>query len=256
MLDRALGTPLHHQAYLILRDAILSGRYRPGTLLPTEEAFAAEFGVSRITIRRAMEALVQADLIDRQQGKGTFVRRGAVSAPVQVPTFSMIEQITRIGATTEVKVVEFGWELPPADVRKAFGLTEGQKLQRAVRVRYQDGEPLIHLTTFVSEAIGNTITREDMGREALYTLIRRAGKQIVRGEQTISAALASPVLSQRLNVKIGAPLLSVTRMMQDASGEPVEHLRFFCSPERFQLRFTLKPDDFAEIDKGFDDAKA
>src|SRR5262249_50288155 len=106
MLDRAQGTPLHHQAYLIVRDAIRSGRYRPGELLPTEEAFAAEFGVSRITIRRAMDALAQAKLIERQQGKGTFVRRGAMSARIEVPTYSMIEQISRIGATTEVKVFQ------------------------------------------------------------------------------------------------------------------------------------------------------
>lgn len=249
MLDRAQGTPLHHQAYLIVRDAIRSGRYRPGELLPTEEAFATEFGVSRITIRRAMDALVQAKLIERQQGKGTYVRRGVMSVPIEVPTYSMIEQVTRVSATTTVKVFEFGEALPPPDVRMAFGIDEGRKLQRAVRVRYQEGEPLIHLTTYVSEAIGTTITREDVERASLYSLIRRAGRQIVRGEQTISAELASPIISQRLDVKIGAPLLSVTRMMNGADGEPIEHLHFLCSPERFQLRFSLKPDDFAEIEQ-------
>lgn len=249
MLDRAQGTPLHHQAYLIVRDAIRSGRYRPGELLPTEEAFATEFGVSRITIRRAMDALAQAKLIERQQGKGTFVRRGAVSAPVEVPTYSMIEQIARIGAITEVKVFELGEEVPPPEVRAAFGIAEGQRLQHAVRVRYQDGEPLIHLSTYVSAAIGAGITREEMETNSLYSLIRRAGKQIARGEQTISAELASPIISRRLNVKIGAPLLSVTRMMNGADGEPIEHLHFLCSPERFQLRFSLKPDDFAEIEQ-------
>jgi len=249
MLDRAQGTPLHYQTYLILRDAIRSGRYRPGELLPTEEAFASEFGVSRITIRRAMEALAQAKLIDRQQGKGTFVRRGVLSAPIEVPTYSMIEQIARVGASTEVKVFEFGQQVPPAEVRRAFGIGDEQTLQRAVRVRYQDGDPLIHLTTYVSEAIGATIRREEMESMSLYSLIRRAGRQIARGEQTISAELASPVISRRLSVKIGAPLLSVTRMMNDASGEPIEHLHFLCSPERFQLRFSLKPDDFAEIEQ-------
>lgn len=256
MLDRAQGTPLHHQAYLIVADAIRSGRYRPGELLPTEEAFATQFGVSRITIRRAMDALAQAKLIERQQGKGTFVRKGAMSLPVEVPTYSMIEQISRIGATTAVKVFEFGQQLPPPEVRAAFAVGDEETLQRAVRVRYQDGEPLIHLTTYVSPLIGATISREDMERMSLYSLIRRAGRQIARGEQTISAELASPVISQRLNVKIGAPLLSVTRMMNDAAGEPIEHLHFLCSPERFQLRFSLKPDDFAEIEQRLDAANA
>jgi GntR family transcriptional regulator len=251
MLDRTQGTPLHHQAYLIVRDAIRSGRYRPGDALPTEEAFAAEFGVSRITIRRALEALAQANLIDRQQGRGTFVRRGAMSAPVEVPIYSMIEQISRIGATTEVRVLEFGDEVPSPEIRAAFGIGEGEALQRCVRVRLQNGEPLLLLTTFVGPALGAGIRREDMERHALFELIRRAGLRIASGEQTVSAALASPVVAQRLDIKIGAPLISVTRMMKDNAGKPVEYLQFVCSPERFQLRFSLRADDFAEIERRF-----
>ena len=249
MLDRAQGAPLYHQAYLILSDAIRSGRYRPGALLPTEAEFAAEFGVSRITIRRALDELARANLIERQQGKGTFVRRGVVTAPVEVPLYSAIEQIARIGATTEVRVLAFGREVPPPEIRAAFGVPDGGTLQRAVRVRCQDGAPLMHLTTYVSDAIAATITHDDMAQNSLYSLIRRAGRQFSRGEQTISAELASPVISQRLNVKVGAPLLSVTRMMHDTEGEPIEHLHWLCSPERYQLRLSLRPDDFAEIEK-------
>jgi len=254
MLDRAQGTPLHHQVFLIVRDAILSGRYRPGDLLPTEEAFVAQFGVSRITIRRAMDALVHAQLIERQQGRGTFVRRDMIAAPVEIPLYSMIEQISHVGATTEAEVIEFGSELPPPDVRAAFGVAEGVRLQRTVRVRRRDGVPLMHLTTYIPEAIGATITREDLGRVSLNSLIRRAGRRIARGEQTISAELAAPIIARRLDVKIGSPLISITRMMKDAGGEPVEHLHGLFPPERYQLRFSLKPDDFAEIEKTLDAA--
>lgn len=254
MLDRAQGTPLHHQVFLIVRDAILSGRYRPGDLLPTEEALVAQFGVSRITVRHAMDALVHAELIERQQGKGTFVRRDIVASPVEIPLYSMIEQISHVGATTEAEVVEFGSELPPPDIRAAFGAAEGIKLQRAVRIRRRDGVPLMLLTTYIPEAIGATISREDLGRVSLNALIRRAGRRVARGEQTISAELAAPIVARRLGVKIGSPLISITRMMKDAAGEPIEHLHGLFPPERYQFRFSLKPDDFAEIEKHLDAA--
>lgn len=254
MLDRAQGTPLHHQVFLIVRDAILSGRYRPGDVLPTEEALVAQFGVSRITIRRAMDALVQANLIERQQGKGTFVRRDISATPVEIPLYSMIEQISHVGATTDAEVLEYGFELPPPDVRDAFGVGENVKLQRVVRVRRRNGVPLMHLTTYVPEEIGRKITQEELTRVSLNSLIRRAGRRIARGEQTISAELASPIVARRLDVKIGSPLISVTRLMMDANGEPVEHLHGLFPPERYQLSFSLKPDDFAEIEKTLDTA--
>src|SRR3546814_11432033 len=73
------------------------------------------------------------DVCSSDLGRGTFVRRGAMSAPVEVPIYSMIEQISRIGATTEVRVLEFGDEVPSPEIRAAFGIGEGEALQRCVR---------------------------------------------------------------------------------------------------------------------------
>lgn len=247
MLARAQGSPLHHQIYLILRDAIRSGRYQPGELLPTEEALSAQFGVSRITIRRALDTLARADLIERQQGRGTFVRKDATSTPIRVPIYSIIEQISRIGLATDVRVVEFGYETPPPEVRAVFGADEGHRMQRAVRLRLQNGEPFLQLTTFVVDHVASTYTREDMEKMSLFELIGRAGVRLASGEQIVSATLATPTISQRLNVKIGAPLMRLIRIMNDADGKAVEHLELLASPESFQLRFSLQPGDIAEI---------
>lgn len=247
MLARTQGSPLHHQVYLILRDALRSGRFRAGELLPTEEALSLQFGVSRITIRRALDTLAQANLIERRQGKGTYIRANATSSPIHVPIYGIIEQIARLGATTDVRVLEFGYEVPPADVVAIFSLGETQMLQRAVRVRLQNGEPFVHLTTFIADRVSATFGREDMERHALFELIRRAGVQLHSGHQTVSATLATPLVSQRLNVKIGAPLLRTVRVLNDTDGNPVEHLEVLASPELFQLRFSLDPDDLAAI---------
>lgn len=245
-LAREQGAPLYHQIYLILRDAIGSGRYQTGELLPTEDAFAGEFGVSRITVRRALDMLARGGLIERRQGRGTFVTLPAGSTGAMTMT-SVTDQIIRVGETTEVRVVEFGRAVPPAEVAEIFGIPPGGRLQRAVRVRLRDGEPIFHLTTFVSDPVAKTFDRADMERMPLFELIHRAGVSLADGTQMVTATLAEPVAAQRLAVKIGAPLLRVVRVLNDAQGRPVEHLDMLCSPERYQLRYALQRDDIRAI---------
>ena len=73
VLSRTSGTPLHRQLFAVLRDGILSGVYQPGSALPKEEALCERFGVSRITVRRTLEDLKAEGLIEKRQGRGTFV---------------------------------------------------------------------------------------------------------------------------------------------------------------------------------------
>lgn len=245
-LTRDRGSPLYHQIYLVIREAIGSGRYQPGEMLPTEDALAAQFGVSRITIRRAMDALERARLIDRRQGRGTFVRDSG-RPTLTVPLASVASQILRVGETTEARVLEFDYVVPPPEVRELFALGPGETLQRAVRVRLRDGTPVFHLTTFVCDRVARTFDRASMERTALFELIRRAGVTVAHGEQVVTATLADPLVAQRLDVKIGAPLLRVLRVLRDEGDRPVEHLDMVCSPDRFQLHYAIERDDIRSI---------
>src|SRR5690606_31724503 len=80
-----------------------------------------------------------------------------------------------------------------------------------------------------------------------FELIRRAGVTVVDGKQIVTATLAGPTVAQRLGVKIGAPLLRVIRVLNDADNRPVEHLDMVCSPERYQLHYALQRDDIQAI---------
>lgn len=249
VLEREHGAPLYHQIYLILRDAISSGRYRPGDLMPNEDAIAASFGVSRITVRHALDTLARAQLIERRPGRGTFVAQQNRRPPATMPLDSVVENIILVGETTEVQVVEFGYAHPPPDVAEAFGLTPGERLQRAVRVRYRDGLPYMHLTTFVSERLGRKIARADLEKTPLFELIRTSGERVDGGHQTVTATLAAPPVAQRLNLKIGAPLLRIIRILSDAKNRPIEHLDMLCSPERYQLSMVLESDQLRAMSK-------
>ncbi len=133
-------------------------------------------------------------------------------------------------------VLAFDYVQPPPDVRQALRLGEGEAAQRVVRVRSRDDLPVVHLVTYVPEAIGRTFTRADMERLPLYALLRRAGHGYCRADQRIGAALADPSIAGLLAVDVGAPLLQIRRLLCDAGGRPVEDLTMLAPPDRYQLR--------------------
>jgi GntR family transcriptional regulator len=245
-VDRDLGAPLHHQIYLVLADGIAAGRYAAGERLPTEEQLTRLFSVSRITVRRAMASLHNAGLIERGAGRRTVVK--PLGKPIKMPMASVISNIAAYGAQTVAKVVEFGYVAAPAFLRGR--LWESDKpVQRAVRIRSQDGQPVMHLASYVPETLGSTFSAAELDRIPMFQLLARAGAHISAGEQIVSAMLADPVVARRLAVKVGAPLIDLRTMMRDQAGRAIEYVEMLAPPERLSLRFELAAEQLAPIRK-------
>jgi GntR family transcriptional regulator len=244
IVDRDLGAPLHHQIYLVLADGIAAGRYGAGELLPTEEQLGKLFSVSRITVRRAMASLQNAGLIERGAGRRTIVK--PLGKPLKMPIASVISNIAAYGAQTVAQVVEFGYVAAPAFLQER--LWEGDKpVQRAVRIRSQDGQPVMHLTSYVPETLGSTFSKAELDRIPMFKLLTRAGAHISAGEQIVSATLADPVVARRLEVKVGAALIDLRTMMVDQKGRAVEYVEMLAPPERLSLRFELGAEQFVSV---------
>jgi GntR family transcriptional regulator len=240
-VDRDLGSPLHHQIYLVLADGIAAGRYAIGDPLPTEEELTRLFSVSRITVRRAMESLHSAGLIERGAGRRTIVRR-QLGQPLAVPATSVIENIAAYGAETVATVLEFDYVPAPGFLRDKLWDSRDKPVQRAVRVRRQDGLPVMYLTSHVPEALGRTFTADELNRIPMFQLLGRAGAHISSGEKIISATLADPLVASRLDVKVGAALLETRSTMVDQHGRAVEHIEMLAIPDRLTLRLEVRPD--------------
>jgi GntR family transcriptional regulator len=244
IVDRDLGAPLHHQIYLVLADGIAAGRYAAGELLPTEEQLGKLFSVSRITVRRAMASLQNAGLIERGAGRRTVVK--PLGKPLKMPMASVISNIAAYGAQTVAKVIEFGYGPAPAFLRER--LWEGEKpVQRAVRIRSQEGQPVMHLTSYVPETLGTTFSKAELDRIPMFKLLTRAGAHISAGEQIVSATLADPVVARRLEIKVGAALIDLRTMMVDQKGRAVEYVEMLAPPERLSLRFELGAEQFVSL---------
>src|SRR5258705_240187 len=116
LLKKRRDIPLHHQVFLVLQDGIAERRYAPGEALPAEEELARLFGVSRVTIRAAMETLDALRLVERRQVVGTFVRELPGPEPLTIPMSDLAARSREIVRTTTAHVVEFGFEPAPRHV--------------------------------------------------------------------------------------------------------------------------------------------
>jgi GntR family transcriptional regulator len=226
------------QVYLVLRDRIAGGRLDDQGALPPEQALAAEYGVSRVTVRRALAELEQEGLISRRRGAGTFVL-GAGAKPIVADFSDVLANLVAMGRDTAVRLLAFDYREPPAAIASTLKLNTGEKTQFSVRVRLIDGQPFSHLTTHVPQRIGVTYTEADLAARPLLSLLERSGVEIERATQEVTAVLATPEVAAALEVEVGSALLGTTRTVFAADGSGVEHLSALYRPDRYALHMEM-----------------
>ena len=237
-----LPLPKYHQVYLVLREQLEEGRFAHG--VPGEMHLMREFGVARVTVRRALERLVSDGLIARSPGRGTVaidpVERRAAAAPGQPARLTgLLENIVDIGLRTSVKVVHCEVLPASASVAGHLGLAPGALVQKAVRVRSTAQGPLSHITTHVPQEFARGLGRRELGRKPMLMLLEASGVVIGRARQSISARLADATVARRLAVDVGSALLVVQRLVCDVNDRPVQWLQGLYRPDRYQYEMQL-----------------
>lgn len=238
-MGASLPLPKYHQVYLVLREQLQEGRFADG--LPGELALAEQFGVARVTVRKALAQLEDEGLIERAPGRGTMPR-----APAQAPTrgagarlTGLLENIVNVGLRTSVKVLECSAVPAGAEVADALQLAPGTPVQRARRVRSTTQGPLSLITTHVPAALACGFGARELARKPLLVLLEEAGVRIGSAVQTISAQLADAPTARHLDVPVGSALLAVTRLVRDGDERPVQWLHGLYRPDRYQYRMQL-----------------
>lgn len=237
-----LRMPHYHRIYLVLRERIADGTYPHGSLLPGEHELASHFGVSRITSRRAVEELVQAGLVDREQGRGTRVV-GQVADAMLDGTLESLSASNRLIGRSHARIVDFGMVRPPVEAARALRLAEGERAFRIERIRSISGKPFCHVVAFLPGAIGTRIPAGALETNMLITLIERCGYRIGAARQAVSATIAAPAQAEALEIEIGAPLLRVIRTVFSTTRMPIEHVVMLFRSDRYQLELSLERGD-------------
>lgn len=246
---RLLGTerspiPLYHRIYVILRERIVNGTYRPGETVPPEAELMASFGVSRITAKRALDELAAEGLVERMRGRGTMVTRSGLmqsgGGPIAAGIDGLLANLSLIGEATSVELAEFGYVPAPLAIADDLRIPVGSTVQHAVRVRHLEGRPFSQSTSFVIEQIGRTFTPEELTVIPLIDLMTRSGVTVERVQQSITATLADDVSAARLRVSVGSALLKMRRVFFDTTDRRIDCVEMLYPPDRFEYRMTLE----------------
>ena len=221
--ERPDARPLYVQVDAILTSRIADGAWPPGHALPAEPELAQEMGVSHGTVRKALEGLERRHLIERHQGRGTFVAEQTSERAL----FHFFRIRTRDGRKVVPTSLAVSREDGPArpEEAAALRLAPGGAVHRLSRLRLLDGAARI-LEEIVLPAALYPGFAMPLGREMadeLYVhLQRRHGVTVVRAQEALSAAAAGPRQAEALGVAEGTPLLAVERLAWDAAERVVE----------------------------------
>ncbi|AOY96814.1 GntR family transcriptional regulator [Cupriavidus sp. USMAA2-4] len=248
-LPRIPGTSLHRQLFLVLRDEISRGVYAQTGALPKEEAICERFGVSRITVRRALADLAALGLVERRHGLGTFVRAGT-PAGRSSPSLGMIDSLRRAALETEVEVLEVAQAEPPPDIAALLQLAPGEHAVHALRLRSLQGEPVMLTDAWVPAALGKRVSAAALRKHALFEILMAQGVKFGRVVQEISAQAADPRCARWLRTEVGAPLLKLVRLLHDPAELPVQHLTVLLSPERSRILMDIPSEKINTLSAG------
>jgi len=217
-IDRSSPVPLYFQVAQRLQELIEAGKIPSGTRLDNEIVLAEQLGISRPTVRQAMQYLVEKGLLSRKRGVGTSVVNNRVRRKVE--RTSLFEDLQRSGRRPRTEVLSCELVEAPEEVATALGLEPGTEVLAIERLRFADDEPLAILRNHILADLG--VTAEGLASRGLYQLLRAAGTEVKSAEQTVGARKATPAEAGLLHESRGATLLTVHRTAYDGSGRPIE----------------------------------
>lgn len=235
-LDRSSPVPLYFQVAQQIEQAIESGDLAPGARLDNEILLADRFGLSRPTMRRAIQELVGKGLLVRKRGVGTQVVHGQVKRSVELT--SLYDDLSRTKQKPATHILIHETTAAPDDIAVRLGLPIGTPVVHLERVRYALDEPLAVLRNWLPVQTVR-FSREDIENGGLYANLRDGGVRICVASQRIGARAANAEEARLLAVKRGAPLLTMERTTFDDTGHAIEFGRHVYRSDTYSFETTL-----------------
>jgi GntR family transcriptional regulator len=209
-----------------------------GDAIPSERQLSTTLGVSRLTLRAALDELVRDGQLTRRRGSGTFVSEPKIAQELTMTSFT--EEMRRRGMVPGARTLELGVVQAGAHLGRLLRVSPSEPIMIAERLRLADSEPMAVETLHVRASLVPRLTAHDLDEGSFYDLLRdRYGIVIVGGEQTIEPTVTNDVESQRLGVPLHSPAFLFERITQSEDGEIVEYVRSLYRGDRYRLVTTL-----------------
>src|SRR6266699_3989310 len=211
-----------------------------GQPIPAERQLALDLGVSRLTVRAALDELVRDGYLDRRHGSGTYVTEPKIAQPLTLTSFS--DDMRRRGMTPGSRTIELTSTTAGARLAHRLGVSPEARLFRVKRLRLADSQPLAMDVLHVPESLVPGLTRQDFEDHSFYELLRnRYSITIASGTQSIEPTVTSDEESEVLGVPLHTPACLFERPTLSESGRIVEFVRSIYRGDRYRLVADLTP---------------
>lgn len=235
-VDRASPVPLYFQVAQYLENQIISGEVPSGTLFTNEIQLADQLGLSRPTMRRAMQLLVDKGLVVRRRGIGTRVVQPKVRRPLELT--SLYDDLAGAGQTPTTDVLSFETIEAPPEIATPLLVEPGTEVVRILRLRSARGNPIAKMTNYLPISVVD-FDETALAEHGLYELLRRRGIQLHSATQTVGARNSTVAEAKLLAESRGAALLTMQRITYDDHGQIVEYGNHIYAATRYSFEINL-----------------
>ncbi len=226
--------------YHSIRDEILDliAELAVGDALPPERSLAPRFGVSRMTLRRAIDELVREGRLERRHGAGTFVAEPKIAQGLAVTSFS--QDMRQRGAVPSSRTLGVDEVLAGAQLGRLLEISPGEPVARVMRLRLADGAPMALETLHVPRSVAPDLDGDMLADTSFYELLReRYGVRLESGTQTIEATVTDESESEALEVPLHSPAFLFERLSRAVDGRVVEFVRSVYRGDRYKFQVEL-----------------
>jgi GntR family transcriptional regulator len=205
-----------------------------GSAIPSERQLSADLGVSRLTVRAALDALAREGHLVRRRGSGTYVQHPKIAQELTMTSFS--EDMRRRGMVPGSRTVSLARELAGARLGRALQVSPAEKILVIKRLRLADGEPMAIETLHLPEQLVPGLEPEDIDRGSFYELLGgRYGIRIAEGTQAIEPTVTDEEESEALGVPLHSPAFLFERTSRDAEGRTFEFVQSVYRGDRYRI---------------------
>lgn len=211
----------YQRLYNILREKIWNKEYSPGFKLPTERELCGEYGVSRITVRHALMLLEEQGLIERVQGRGTFVK-SVKPKKIAILDYAYSNSMNQESPGTMRKLITHEVIVPPQEIAEALNLLKNEECHYIERLDVNSGENLAFDQVYIPMGFSKSLKEEMLTRIDFLSVWEK--EEHIRASyvrESIESIAADEYVARRLEVKRGSPVLMGTEVMFDKDERPV-----------------------------------
>lgn len=235
-IDRSGPVPLYYQLARRIEEAIQTGKLAPGAKLDNEIKIGEALGLSRPTVRKAIQELVDSGLLVRRRGVGTQVVHGKVTRRFELS--SLYDDLMDSNKKATTKLLLYELISPPGEVIEALSVAPNDTVLRIKRLRYADGTPFAILENYLPPELAD-ISAKSLESSGLYKLLRQKGTTMKVAKQTVSARQATSDEINHFGCEEKSAVLTAKRIVYDDSGNAVEYGKHVYLPEMYSFEVTL-----------------